>query len=477
MNGATRLYHLGVERERRGALEQVPLLPQQGEVAAGGCVGLGDQRRVVGRVFGDACGLRRPLRLDLGEAEELEPEQGCFLVLGALGDGERSAVVVTDVALAGLGRFEDALFERRHGHADVADDARARLVGGDPRSVLAVHEPLRGTAGSERRRDLVPRARRGLRRREVEQRQPPLEGGDRLGTVHRPAVVHRRGVVLLGVDAPVVETERRGDRLEELVERRGVARSGLHRRAPQLDPLLLAVGGEELGDVAVLLVRRRRRERVAVLLLERRLDLGVAEQIGAVEVDLDERLHRHAEDIPVGVGEVLEERVEVVPREPRRLQVSVLLEHRREVGQPLGGDVGVGDVLLDVDEVVDAGVVHHVVERLAAHLVPAGGLQLDGDAGQVLELGRQRLAGVHRRRRRLADPVDGRAGVRLGGGGPPLGIDRRGLGADGLGAGGFGAGGLGAGGLGAARFRGGGSRCDGRRQAHDGGRREYKGGR
>ena len=96
-----------------------------------------------------------------------------------------------------------------------------------------------------------------------------------------------------------------------------------------------------------------------------------------------------------------------------------------EVRQPLRGDVGEGDVLLEVDEVVDTGAALHVVEGAVARLVPARSLQFDGDAGQLLELSRQRLGGVGRRRRRLADPGDRRAGVGLGGGGPPLGVDRK----------------------------------------------------
>ena len=87
-----------------------------------------------------------------------------------------------------------------------------------------------------------------------------------------------------------------------------MAGSGLRRGAPEVEALLLAVLGEELGDRRVVLVRRGRRQVLAGLGLEGGLDLGIVEQIGAVEVDLDEGFHRHAEEVAVGVLEVVRRR-------------------------------------------------------------------------------------------------------------------------------------------------------------------------
>ena len=83
---------------------------------------------------------------------------------------------------------------------------------------------------------------------------------------------------------------------------------GLGGGSPELLALLLAPGGEELGDLGVFLVGRRRREVAAGLLLERGLDLRVVEEVGPVEVDLDEGFHRHAEEVAVGVLEVVRRR-------------------------------------------------------------------------------------------------------------------------------------------------------------------------
>ena len=79
--------------------------------------------------------------------------------------------------------------------------------------------------------------------------------------------------------------------------------------------------------------------------------------------------------------------------------------------------IGVDDVLLDVDHVIDAGLGLHVLDRLVVHLVPGGGLDLDLDPGLLLELGREHVLDVVRRRRALGHAVqrhalEFRAGVR-----------------------------------------------------------------
>src|SRR5919106_1012721 len=167
-----------------------------------------------------------------------------------------------------------------------------------------------------------------------------------------------------------------------------------------LDVVLLAPGGEELGDVAVLLEGRRRREVVAVLLLERGLRVRVLEQVLAVQVDLDEGLHRHAVDVAgLGVLEVVDEAREVVEAEVGRLQLRIVLRGLGQVDQKVARQIAVDDVLLDVDEVIDAGLGLHVLDRLVVHLVPGSDLELDLDSGKALELLGQDVLDVSGRRR------------------------------------------------------------------------------
>jgi hypothetical protein len=196
----------------------------------------------------------------------------------------------------------------------------------------------------------------------------------------------------------------------------------LHRGAPQLEALVLAPLGEELGDVAVLLVRGRGRQRVAVLGLERLLGLGVVEQVLAVEVDLDEGLHRHAEEV-VALGRILEvvdEAGEGALVEVRRLERGVVGQRLGDVDEEVAGQVAVDDVLLDIDEVIDAGIGIHVLDRLVVHLVPGRRLELDLDAGRLGEGRSQHVLDVVRRRRALADAADGDALIGLGGIGPEV---------------------------------------------------------
>ena len=110
----------------------------------------------------------------------------------------------------------------------------------------------------------------------------------------------------------------------------------LHRRAPQLLPVVLAPLREELGDLAIFLVRLRRGEVATVLRLEGLLDLGIVEQILPIEVDLDEGLHRHAEDVVVLVVlEIVDEGGEVVDVEVRRGELRRVLQRLGDIDQEI----------------------------------------------------------------------------------------------------------------------------------------------
>ncbi len=98
---------------------------------------------------------------------------------------------------------------------------------------LAVDEALRGAARGKGRRDLGPGRGGRFRRRDVAQVQEVLQRGLGLVAVHRTAVLDRGGVVLVGVDAPVVDAEGRRDGLDVFVPGGGVAGMRLARRAPR----------------------------------------------------------------------------------------------------------------------------------------------------------------------------------------------------------------------------------------------------
>ncbi len=167
------------------------------------------------------------------------------------------------------------------------------------------------------------------------------------------------------------------------------------------DVLALTPLGEELGDLGVVLVRRGRLQVLAGLLLERGLDLRIIEEVGPVEIDFDEGFHGDAEEVAVGILEVVGEGGEGFLREVRRLQRRVIGQRLGDIDEEVPRQVGVDDVLLDVDHVIDAGAGFHVLDRLVVHLVPGGRLDLDLDPGLRLELGREHVLDVVRGRSAL----------------------------------------------------------------------------
>jgi hypothetical protein len=201
-----------------------------------------------------------------------------------------------------------------------------------------------------------------------------------------------------------------------------MARMRLDGRAPELHPVVLAPLSEELGDVLVLLVGRRRCKVAAVLGFESFLRLGIAEQIFSIEIDLDEGLHRHAVNVAVGALEVVDEGGEILDLEVGRGELRIVLERLSNVDQEVARQVAVDDVLLDVDEVIDAGVGLHVLDRLVVHLVPGRGLELDVDAGRVGEGRRDHVLYVVGWRRRFRNATDGRALVGSAGVRPEVGL-------------------------------------------------------
>ena len=183
----------------------------------------------------------------------------------------------------------------------------------------------------------------------------------------------------------------------------------LGRRAPELLALVLAVFGEEFGDLRVVLVRLGGSQILAGLLLEGLLHCRIVEQIGPVKVDLDEGFHRNAEQVAGRILEVVRECREMRFIEVRRLQRRVVLQRLGHVDQEVAREVGVDDVLLDVDHVIDAGLGLHVLDRLVVHLVPGRRLDLDLDAGLLLEFGCQHVLDVVGRRRALGHAMQGDA--------------------------------------------------------------------
>jgi hypothetical protein len=72
----------------------------------------------------------------------------------------------------------------------------------------------------------------------------------------------------------------------------------------------------------------------------------------------------------------------------------VVLQRLGDVDQEVARQVRVDDVLLDIDEVIDAGLGLHVLDRLVVHLVPGGRLELHLDAGRLGECGCEHLFDV-----------------------------------------------------------------------------------
>ena len=105
----------------------------------------------------------------------------------------------------------------------------------------------------------------------------------------------------------------------------------------------------------------------------------------------------------------------------RRFQRWIVRQKLGGIGQEVARQIGIDDVLLDIDHVIDAGSSLHVLDRLVIHLVPGCGLDVDADAGQLLELGGQHVLDVVRWRGRFGDTVQHRALIGLGGFGPECG--------------------------------------------------------
>ena len=90
-------------------------------------------------------------------------------------------------------------------------------------------------------------------------------------------------------------------------------------------------------------------------------------------------------------------------------ELRVVLQRLGDVDQEVARQVAVDDVLLDIDEVIDAGVGLHVLDRLVVHLVPGRRLELDVDAGRLGEGRREHVLDVVRRRRALGNATNGHA--------------------------------------------------------------------
>jgi hypothetical protein len=163
-------------------------------------------------------------------------------------------------------------------------------------------------------------------------------------------------------------------------------------------------------------------EFAAGLLLERCLDLLVVEEVCAVQVDLDEGLHRNAEKSPVLAAEVVCEGGEVGLVVIRGLELGLGLERIGDVHQEVTRKVGVDNVLLDIDHIIDAGAGLHVLDGLVIHLVPGRRLDVDADAGQFFELRSQNVGDKVRWRCGLSHAADRHSLELLTGVLPPVGV-------------------------------------------------------
>src|SRR5574341_1710777 len=138
--------HLWMEREWRRAREQVALIFEHGVIAANTRILRHHQWVVEGCGLHDTRPGHGPLRLYRWLADELEPQQCRFLVVGRVWNTKGATIIVADVACASLSSVHHTRRQRRQRYTYVADDRRAGFIGGDPGGILAVHQALSGAA-------------------------------------------------------------------------------------------------------------------------------------------------------------------------------------------------------------------------------------------------------------------------------------------------------------------------------------------
>ena len=402
--------HLAVEGERRGASEEATLFLEQGVVTAHLGVLFQHLGIVKGAVHDDATAGQGPIGLHRFLTDVLHEEQGSFLILGGMRDTKGATIVITDVALVGFCGCHHPFGDRRQGDAHLTHNFALRFVGGDPADIFRIDPTLGGAASGKGGADFAPCAVQGFRRGKLHQIIP--EGKAILGRLAvQGATGSFAGLEGFQVDAPVIDATGGEDRLDQLVGAGRVTGATLHCSAPQFQVVVRTVLGEEFGNVPVLFKGSGRGQIVAVCFLEGCLDGGITKEISAVEVDLDEGFHRDAKDIAVGILEVIDEGVELALIKIRRLDGGVVGQALADVDQVILGQVGIDDILLDVDKVIDAGVGFHVLDRLVIHLIPRRGLKLNDDAGLFGKLLGQHILHKVGRRGVFRDATDGNAFV------------------------------------------------------------------
>jgi hypothetical protein len=115
-------------------------------------------------------------------------------------------------------------------------------------------------------------------------------------------------------------------------------------------------------------------------------DFRILKQVLAVEVQLQESFHRDAVEVALGILEIVGKRREIGIVIGWRFQARIVLQRLCDVGQEIAVEIGVDNVLLDIDHVIDAGSGFHVLDGLVVHLVPGRGFDLDLDAGLCFKI-------------------------------------------------------------------------------------------
>ena len=125
---------------------------------------------------------------------------------------------------------------------------------------------------------------------------------------------------------------------------------------------------------------------ITILSSKRGFGFRIFKQVFSVKIDLDKRFHRNSKNVSFSVFEVIDEGCEVCEVNIWSFNLWIGCQSVRNVHQEISIQVGINDVLLNVDKIIDTCVGLHVLDGFVVHLVPGCCFQPDFDSCQFFEI-------------------------------------------------------------------------------------------
>ncbi len=112
----------------------------------------------------------------------------------------------------------------------------------------------------------------------------------------------------------------------------------------------------------------------------------IFKQVFSVKIDLDKRFHRNPKNVSFSVFEVIDEGCEVCEVNIWSFNLWIGCQSVRNVDQEITIQVGIDDVLFNINKIIDTCIGLHVLDGLVIHLVPGCCFQPYLDSCQFFEI-------------------------------------------------------------------------------------------